>query len=124
MSDLAEWLRAMLAEKKRSLPAHSHRFSPKKFTDPQLAVLVDLHFWAADWYWIQRDPRFSSEDQRKLSELRGRILPASLLDLGEISWRGIVKLLKECAELREALELKSVPHYSTLAHAANRLAEI
>lgn len=36
-------------------------------------------------------------------------------------YRGIVTLAAEWRELREALRLSRVPHYSTLAHAAPRL---
>ena len=36
-------------------------------------------------------------------------------------YRGVVALASEWRELREALGLSSVPHYSTLAHAAPRL---
>lgn len=36
-------------------------------------------------------------------------------------YRGIVALLSEWSDLREALELKSVPHYTTLQKASARL---
>jgi hypothetical protein len=36
-------------------------------------------------------------------------------------YRGVVALAAEWRELREALRLAKVPHYSTLAHAAPRL---
>ena len=36
-------------------------------------------------------------------------------------YRGVVALAAEWRELREALGLTKVPHYSTLAHAAPRL---
>jgi hypothetical protein len=36
-------------------------------------------------------------------------------------YRGIVTLVAEWAELRRALGLKKVPHYSTLAHASRRI---
>jgi hypothetical protein len=36
-------------------------------------------------------------------------------------YRGIVDILRDFSDLREILELKSVPHYSTLAHAEKRL---
>ena len=36
-------------------------------------------------------------------------------------YRGVVTLAAEWCELREALGLTRVPHYSTLAHAATRL---
>lgn len=36
-------------------------------------------------------------------------------------YRGVVALVAEWRELREAMGLAKVPHYSTLAHAAPRL---
>jgi hypothetical protein len=36
-------------------------------------------------------------------------------------YRGIVTLVAEWSELRRALELTKVPHYSTLAHASRRI---
>jgi hypothetical protein len=36
-------------------------------------------------------------------------------------YRGVVALVAEWAELRHALGLSKVPHYSTLVHAARRL---
>ncbi len=36
-------------------------------------------------------------------------------------YRGITDILRDFSDLREVLELKSVPHYSTLAYAEKRL---
>ena len=36
-------------------------------------------------------------------------------------YRGVVALVGEWAELRRALRLSKVPHYSTLAHASRRI---
>ena len=38
-----------------------------------------------------------------------------------VDYRGVVVLLAEWRDLRDALGLRKVPHYSTLAHAARRL---
>ncbi len=38
-------------------------------------------------------------------------------------YRGIVNILQEFDGLRDALELKSIPHFSTLAHAEKRFLE-
>jgi len=38
-----------------------------------------------------------------------------------LDYRGLVALLAEWAELRRALGLRKVPHYSTLCYAAHRL---
>lgn len=74
-----------MAAGKEALPAYSHVYSPKKFTQPQLfAILILKQFFKFDY-------------------------------------RGIVGLLAEWAELREALELEHVPHYSTLCYAEGRL---
>ncbi len=67
------------------LPAYSHRFSPKKFTLPQLfACLVLKSFFKTDY-------------------------------------RGVVAILNDCDSLSEAIDLKTVPHFTTLQKAANRL---
>jgi hypothetical protein len=36
-------------------------------------------------------------------------------------YRGIVQMLRDFTELRKALDLKKVPHYSTLCYAEKRL---
>jgi hypothetical protein len=70
---------------RRALPAYSHRFSPKKFTQHQLfACLVLKEFLRTDY-------------------------------------RSVEVLLGENASLREVLELKRVPDYSTLQKASVRL---
>lgn len=70
---------------KQSLPAYSHRCSPKKFTLPQLVVcLVLREFFTTDY-------------------------------------RGIVGILEDSSELRAIVELKQVPHYTTIQKAGARL---
>ncbi len=62
----------------RALPAYSHRFSPKKFTQHQLfACLVLKEFLKTDY-------------------------------------RGVVQVLQDCDSLRAAIELKCVPHFTTV----------
>lgn len=69
----------------RVLPAYSHRFSPKKFTQHQLfACLVLKVFLKTDY-------------------------------------RGLAAHLSDCPSLCEAVELKRVPHFTTLQKAARRL---
>lgn len=70
---------------RRVLPAYSHRFSPKKFTQHQLFALLVL-----------------KTHQRK-------------------DYRGVVELLKDMPQLIGELELKAVPHYTTLQKASERL---
>lgn len=44
-----------------------------------------------------------------------------LREFFRLDYRGLVTWLAEWSELREALELSRVPHYSTLSYAADRL---
>ena len=68
-----------------SLPAHSHKNSPKKFTQHQLfACLVLKNFLRTDY-------------------------------------RGLVESLADCDSLSQAIELESVPHFTTFQKAAKRL---
>jgi Transposase DDE domain len=76
---------AALATARRSLPAYTHRCSPKVFTQHQLfACLV-------------------------------------LKNLLKTDYRGIVEHLADHPALVEAMELKRIPHYTTLQKAARRL---
>jgi len=76
---------AALATGEAVLPTYAHRFSPKKFTQPQLfACLVLKTFYKTDY-------------------------------------RGIVQILKDSAEVREAIDLERLPHYTTLHKASTRL---
>ena len=73
------------AAAKRILPLYGHKFSPKKFTQPQLvACLVLKEFFTTDY-------------------------------------RGIVAILNDSSDLRKVLELKEVPHFTTLQKAARNL---
>ena len=73
---------------RRSLAAYSHRFSPKKFTQPQLfACLVLKEFFQTDY-------------------------------------RGIANILADCPDLRQAIDLQHVPHFTTLQKSAKRLLSI
>ena len=67
------------------MPPFAHRFSPKKFSQPQLVAILCL-----------------KEARRQ-------------------DYRGICHDLREWAEVRAVLQLKAVPHYSTLCKAAERL---
>src|SRR5262249_23211161 len=70
---------------KLALRLFAHKFSPKKFTQPQLfACLVLKVFFKTDY-------------------------------------RGVAQLLDDLADLRGALELGCVPHFTTLQKAARRL---
>ena len=45
----------------------------------------------------------------------------TLKQMLQLDYRGLVTLLAEWAEVRRALGLRKVPHYSTLCYAARRL---
>jgi hypothetical protein len=68
-----------------TLPDYSHRFSPKKFTQPQLFVCLVLKTFL------------------------------------KTDYRGIVDILKDCSDLAETLQFKTIPHYTTVQKAARRL---
>jgi hypothetical protein len=81
------WTVAMvaLAAGKEAFSDYSHRYSPKKFTQPQLFACLVLK-------------EFEKKD-----------------------YRGIVTLLAEWTDLRKAIGLASVPHFTTLQKASRRL---
>lgn len=69
----------------RSFPLYHHKFSPKKFTQPQLfALLVLKEFFKADY-------------------------------------RGVVEIIRGSSDLQRILQLKKVPHYTTVQKVAQRL---
>lgn len=70
---------------KQTLPAYTHRLSPKKFTQHQLFALLVL----------------KAHQQQ--------------------DYRGVVALLEDMPELMKELNLKSIPHYTTLQKASERL---
>jgi transposase len=78
-------MRMALAIAQDVLPTYAHRFSPQRFTQPQLFACLVLK---------------------------------SMLDQ---DYRGVTALLADCADLRAAIELRCVPHYTTLQKAAVRL---
>ena len=76
---------ATLAVATATLPLYSHRFSPRKFTVPQLfAILVLKKTYKTDY-------------------------------------RGIVVMLQDSPNLMQLLGLKTVPHYTTIQKAAQRI---
>ena len=70
---------------KRTLPAYSHRFSPRKFSQHQLFALLVL----------------KTHQQQ--------------------DYRGVIALLEDMPQLIKDLQLESIPHYTTLQKAAERL---
>jgi hypothetical protein len=77
-----------LAAGKDAFSDYSHKFSPKKFTQPQLFACLVL-----------------KEYEKK-------------------DYRGVCQLLKDCSDLRNAIELTVVPHYTALPKASRRLLKL
>src|SRR5712671_2363679 len=77
-----------LAAGKEAFSDYSHKFSPKKFTHPQLFACLVLK-------------EFEKKDYRRVCEL-----------------------LTDCSDLRAAIELTIVPHYTTLQKASRRLLKL
>jgi hypothetical protein len=77
-----------LAAGKDAFSDYSHKFSPKKFTRPQLFACLVLK-------------EFEKKD-----------------------YRGVWQLLIDCSDLRRAIGLITVPHYTTLQKASRRLLKL
>jgi len=77
-----------LAAGKEAFSDYSHKYSPKKFTQPQLFACLVLK-------------EFEKKD-----------------------YRGVVQLLQDWQELRQAIGLRSVPHFTTLQKASRRLLKL
>src|SRR5207244_2363477 len=84
------WKVAMvaLAAGKEAFCDYSHKYSPHKFTQPQLFACLVLK-------------EFEKKD-----------------------YRGIAQLLEDWPDLRQVLGLKTVPHYTTLQKASQRLLKL
>ena len=74
-----------LAIARDALPAYTHEFSPRKFTQHQLFAILALK-------------EFERCDYRK-----------------------VAALLQDCPELRQAIGLREVPHFTTLQKASRRM---
>ena len=74
-----------LAAGKEAFSDYSHKYSPRKFTQPQLFACLVLK-------------EFEKKD-----------------------YRGVCQLLLDCSDLREAIGIKIVPHWTTLQKASRRL---
>jgi hypothetical protein len=66
-------------------------------------------------------PAYSSHRSRKDFTMRQHLAMASVRQFLKLDYRGFTALLGEFAELREALGLSKVPHYTTLQKAEQRL---
>ena len=85
ISDMAILLTNFYEALKVAGEPHAHKFSPKKFTQTQLAALLVFRRY-----------------------------------LTTFGYRDLVLILQRSPECRAALDLKRVPHYSTLAQAESR----
>jgi hypothetical protein len=66
-------------------------------------------------------PRYSSRFSRKEYTQHQHFAILVLRQFLRTDYRGVSQMLSEWSELREALELSQVPHYSTLCYAEQRL---
>lgn len=79
--------RTALEVARAEVPDHSSKFSPRRYTQPQLLALLALR------------------------------------EFLRVDYRGLVALLTDWSDLRDALGLSRVPNFSTLQRAARRLLE-
>ena len=68
-------------------------------------------------------PAYSSKFSRRDFTQHQLFACLVLKDFFRTDYRGIVAYLEDLSDLREALGLKKVPHYSTLAYADERLGQ-
>lgn len=69
----------------------------------------------------QAIPKYSDEKSRK-DFTQSQIFAILILKaFFKTDYRGIIEFLRELSDLRSALKLKKIPHYSTLCYAEERL---
>lgn len=66
-------------------------------------------------------PEHSSKFSRKDFTLAQLFAILALRQFFKTDYRGMIQLMVDLPELRDALELEKVPHYSTLCYAEKRL---
>jgi hypothetical protein len=66
-------------------------------------------------------PRYSNRFSRQDFTQHQLFAILALRQFFKTDYRGIVELLKDFSDLRKALKLKKLPHYSTLCYAQDRL---
>jgi hypothetical protein len=66
-------------------------------------------------------PVYSSTRSRKDFTMRQHLAMASVRQFLKLDYRGFTTLLEEFSELRDALGLTKVPHYTTVQKAEQRL---
>ena len=71
----------------------------------------------------QAVPAYSSKFSKKDFTQHQLLAILALAQFFKTDDRGVVALLHDLSDLRNALELKKVPHHTTLVHARQRLAK-
>jgi hypothetical protein len=66
-------------------------------------------------------PRYSNRFSRRDFTQAQLFAILALRQFFKTDYRGIVQMLEDFSDLRKALRLKKVPHYSTLCYAQQRL---
>ncbi len=66
-------------------------------------------------------PAYSATHSPKKFTQHQHFAIAALRQFFRVDHRGIAAILEDSSDLREVLELRSVPHFSTLAYAEKRL---
>ncbi len=66
-------------------------------------------------------PAYSSKRSRKDYTQHQLFAILALRQFLQTDYRGIIELLRDWSDLRRVLQLKEVPHYSTLCYAERRL---
>jgi len=66
-------------------------------------------------------PEYASRTSRKDFTQHQHVAILALKTFLKLDYRGVVALLADCGDLRDALGLAKVPHYSTLCKAEQRL---
>jgi len=66
-------------------------------------------------------PEYASRTSRKDFTQHQHVAILALKAFLKLDYRGVVALLQDCGDLRDALGLAKVPHYATLCKAEQRL---
>lgn len=66
-------------------------------------------------------PAYSSKYSRRDFTQHQLFAMLTLRTFMDVDLRGLIAILSDWSDLREALELRKVPHYSTLSYAQKRL---
>lgn len=120
----------ILHARMKEITERRNKFSPKKFTESQLQTLAWIH-WALHHFRYRSADDFQLTSEKIGSDLgidgviplMLGIIVVRLRKANVTSLRTLMNLLRKSSELRNALELKGVPHYSTISAAWTRSAK-